>query len=260
MGRRIPIVIRERTKSDLSEDKMSPNPENTTPEKHEPESEPPPVINEGTTSDEEKEHKQCQNDYRSLIQKGREFLHCYFPTPQGFFNGIVAMFTAATCLVTYWQYTAQLVDQRAWVGVVAPVVPELRVGERAIFSVRIMNSGKTPARKVLSHVGVRFMSKDKPLDILYQEPPPTQSHTILSPNMQMDISNPNPDPKKIFTEDRVNNVKNGNEVVYLYGKISYEDIFGYSHCRTFCVYLSPDFKLNYACKVYNEETDARCPD
>jgi len=138
-------VIKERSEPDLPEDEMSPDPERAPTNNNESESQPPPIVNERSPGKEKEHNNQSQ-----------ENLRYYFPTSQGFFNGVVALFTALTCVVTYWQYQAQVVDQRAWVAVESiktdPPVPE--VGETLRIKVVFRNSGKTPARNTFTDVVV----------------------------------------------------------------------------------------------------------
>jgi hypothetical protein len=149
-------------------------------------------------------------------------------------------------------------DQRAWVGAVRPLAPELKTGVKTHFGITLMNTGKTPARKAISYVVARSVKEGESLTISYPNPPPQKSVTILSPQMPMTTYDPN--MTRTFTHDEVEDIKNKRVTVYLFGKVSYEDVSKQAHCLTFCYWLSSDLRLGHVCEIYNEETDAVCED
>jgi hypothetical protein len=255
MGKRIPVVTMKHLQSNLPEDKVSPNPEDATPKKKEPESQPSPIVNQGAPNEKEQNTNQGKKDNHSLMQTGRERLPRYFPTSQGFFNGIVALFTAATCVVTYLQYTAQLLDQRAWVGVIQGEKPaEIIADVGYVWYFRASNSGKTPAlsaRYVTSfwHEGERFVPE-------YPSPGPgeNKSVTVIQPGERQILTTK---PLRMSRE-YLETLKSGTAHLYIYGQIQYDDIFGAIHCTMFCFVLQTDLQHLGACGEYNEVSDTKC--
>jgi hypothetical protein len=149
-------------------------------------------------------------------------------------------------------------DQRAWVGVGKVVVPKLEVGKEASFGVTIVNSGKTPALKARAHLTTHFfdVEKEKQFVPVPLTNPPRKSETILDPGIDMRIGQLNPTHK--LGKEVVDGIKKKTVIVYLFGKISYWDIFNRPYCRRFCRYLSSDLNTASGCDTYNEEVEGEC--
>jgi hypothetical protein len=162
---------------------------------------------------------------------------------------------AAEATLTATQESSRL-DQRAWVGVIESFRPDIKVGAKPTLGVTIMNSGKTPARLGATHVSARSFAKDKAFVPIY---PPKQNSRIalLQPGMRMDFAKPT---VREFTQADIDVFRNGDQVMYVYGKFSYRDIFGRGYCTVFCMFYEPDFSVAHACSTYNDETDGECPE
>jgi len=44
----------------------------------------------------------------------------------------------------------------------------------------------------------------------------------------------------------------GKNILYMYGSITYEDVFGVKHHTTVCMYLLPDLSAFTDCETYTE--------
>jgi hypothetical protein len=206
------------------------------------------------------EASQQKNDRREKLKIGMEFLGVALVIITLWATWIAAdaaKNSADTAVATlkFTEASAHL-DQRAWVGVADFVTPELKAGEKADFGVIITNSGKTPALKVQVQMIGRMLGKDLVFSPSYPLKPPGSSVTILDPGMRACVNDLHLTYR--FSQGEVDNMRNGIVVMYLFGKISYEDIFRRPHCRTFCRYLSPDFGAANVCDTYNNEADEAC--
>jgi hypothetical protein len=140
-------------------------------------------------------------------------------------------------------------DQRAWVGIDAwGGIP--KIGEPFIISVQIKNSGKTPA------LNVQLFSQEEPIK---RGEKPTFSYAernsktkgILPPNATMTI-NLNTTKGVSMNKETMEQLGKEDYVIYVYGKIIYDDVFGESHWIKFCSYLRADFKGYDIYSEYNE--------
>jgi hypothetical protein len=158
-------------------------------------------------------------------------------------------------------------EQRAWVGTleVFPAQYEdkgrkvyVKEGQQIRGGVFIMNTGKTPARKLYSLVSMqRLKSGVEPFPkykvVRQQQPTVTTSiptHGVMQPGMKFAL-NPLPIEGNVSKAD-IDDLVSGKYVVYITGMITYEDIFDRSHKTMFCMYLKPDLATFSACSTGNE--------
>jgi len=152
-------------------------------------------------------------------------------------------------------------DQRAWVGTIA-VEGQPKVREVMRFQVTIKNSGKTFARKM--RVSSCGYTRESALG-----PPPFEIDETGAPYLQPDASSVLMMPEQTTTTEYVLNnaavvsdtflddLKNGAKVVWLHGRIMYEDIFGCPHWTKFCYKMDRAFGFG-VCKEDNEDDDNLC--
>jgi voltage-gated potassium channel Kch len=149
-------------------------------------------------------------------------------------------------------------DQRAWVGPVEMVEPQIREGHTLVFEIIVTNSGKTLARKVSTNV----MTKSFPVGARFIPEYPVgkgrQPHEggaiVVFPGMKVSLTTP---PIETLTKEAIEALRTNRIVLYIFGKITYEDVFGKSHLTTFCYFLRPEIGRPQlatisACKTYNE--------
>ena len=148
-------------------------------------------------------------------------------------------------------------DQRAWIGPVQ-VVPAwrdptnkpiyIKDGFPAKFEVVITNSGKSPARKVRTLIKFDTIPADRKFSPNYgllQK----QSVVIIQPQQRFRMPTP---PSQPVSASDIDTIENGKAILYLFGKITYEDIFKTQHSTTFCMTLAPSLDSFVACDAYNE--------
>jgi hypothetical protein len=142
-------------------------------------------------------------------------------------------------------------EQRAWVGAVEFGRPNnLEIGKKATFNFVVSNSGKTPALHVTQRIAAWPFAKGQEFHPVWT-PITTQSAVIvLQPGMRITISTneqfaPN-------TETTIARLKTGEEVMYVYGEITYKDVAGRTHYSHFCAYIAPDLITGSVCTTYND--------
>jgi len=148
-------------------------------------------------------------------------------------------------------------DKRAWVGLNKFASPSLddggtkkyiKEGSRPVFRVFITNFGKTPARNMQNLIDGRALLKGAPFEPDYRLEG-TVSNSVLSPGAE-GIMDTNPPPHPL-TAKQVEAFTTGEQVLYVYGKITYDDIFDVKHETTFCGYLASDLASFITCSTYN---------
>jgi hypothetical protein len=150
-------------------------------------------------------------------------------------------------------------DQRAWVGDIDNTPPPFTDGIRKVFikegeglppiSIIIMNSGKTPARKIKGKQIRNFFPANRPFtpdDV----PPPRQSISVLQPGATARITYQPKD--KPLDQEIINLLRNGDLIYYIYGEITYEDVFGKAHKTTYCKFIDKDLSSLINCNTYND--------
>jgi hypothetical protein len=150
-------------------------------------------------------------------------------------------------------------DQRAWVGVIAVEPPVLKdpnnnpvyvkEGLPAKFGVVISNFGKSPALKVKPAINAYLLAADAKLSPGYGIGE-RRSIGVIQPQARGTLpTNPTP---TIFNASHINDMKSGKLILYLFGMITYEDVFKEPHCTTFCMFLSPSLNAFMTCNTYNQ--------
>jgi hypothetical protein len=143
-------------------------------------------------------------------------------------------------------------DQRAWVGPVEFLKPiDLRADGRPVFVVIITNGGKTPAFKMKTKMTYIPVKKG---EIFRPNFPPDSSPrygvVTLQPGMRMQmLSGP---PVKAFDQPGIDSLKSGQIVLYIFGLITYEDVFRIPHQTEFCMMLDRDLTTANACGTFNK--------
>jgi len=151
-------------------------------------------------------------------------------------------------------------DQRAWVGATEMNPPSFKDGDITVyikegekntsFGVNIVNSGKTPARKVKNKQKITAYPANAKFIPFY---PPINER-------EMSVSVIQPGMKSILyfglfddplTKEQINSFREGENILYIYGEITYEDVFGKKHRTTFCSYLDKTLSKTFQCQTYN---------
>jgi len=151
-------------------------------------------------------------------------------------NGVIAIFTiiiAGIAILQSFIYSAQLsgakIGQRAYgyaktANIIAgqPSQP-LPQGAQRQVEVTFGNSGQTWARNVSTSVNFHLSSQGIPQDFAY----PMEDHSppvLLPPQGETELL-------KALSEDQFSDVTHGKLMLFVYGEITYQDVFG-DHHRT----------------------------
>jgi hypothetical protein len=124
----------------------------------------------------------------------------------------------------------------------------LKEGSPIILGTIITNSGKSPALKVRTLINARDLPSGVKFSPDYGKYP-NPAITVIQPNMQLSLST-NPMPS--LTASDIDIFRSGKRIVYLFGKITYEDVFERPHSTTFCMSLAPSLDTFVSCETYNE--------
>lgn len=142
-------------------------------------------------------------------------------------------------------------DQRAWVGVVAFNAPKpaFEVGNQPVLSVTISNTGKTPALRCKSLFAAKSYPVTQPFVANYGATTGRNSIDTIPPNARPELQTP---PLAALTGYQIDSIKNGTLILYIFGKITYEDVFGITHQSQFCYALSHNLTSAEGCETYND--------
>lgn len=147
---------------------------------------------------------------------------------------------------------AMRLEQRAWVFVTETKASKLQVGQPLSISIGFKNTGRTPARNVQIAAHLEPLPKG-------QAPEPkldkTQSRGVIPPNgaLFLTISTGRKHAEGV-TEQGLEAIASGELVIWVYGTVTYEDIFETRQATMFCYMLHPDGKTFAAAEVYNDAT------
>ena len=143
-------------------------------------------------------------------------------------------------------------EQRAWVGALGATDIVVKENEPISFRVVVTNSGKTPALHLRFLTGSRGAAKGQRIKFVYDPVPKDQivSDFVLQPGSQYLL--PSGDPKSLPNKAAVGEITSGAFRVYIFGRMTYEDVSKRSHHTKFCFVISPDLKNANACDTYNE--------
>ncbi len=139
-------------------------------------------------------------------------------------------------------------DQRAWVGVVSIDPPDLKPKSEFFLSLHAMNSGHTPALNFQSLVVLHSLKKDEKFKAIYAPLPPNwvRSNRVVQPGEQVTLNT----NRYQLTQGQIDWIKNGTYILYVYGKMSYDDVFHEQHYTTFCKIVISE-ALVEDCGTYN---------
>jgi hypothetical protein len=149
-------------------------------------------------------------------------------------------------------------DQRAWVGLVEGSPARfkdgnasvyVKEGENTQFFFLVGNSGKTPALKTTFKITAAVLASDAPFVAKYEKPVSAPTVGVVQPGVKFPL---NTLPSRgIATKEHIDALKSGKWIYYIYGIISYEDVFERKHQTSFCVYLTPSLDQMLSCGSYN---------
>jgi hypothetical protein len=153
-------------------------------------------------------------------------------------------------------------DERAWIALVdIQGIPEVGT----MFSVNLVsqNSGKTFAKNLTMRAVIEIAKKGEEPDFSLDDSDAARKDSgvsLLAPNADyvMDVELRKQTPPHEITQSDLDGIRSGNLVVFVHGRMTYDDIFGCSHWTSFCARLKPDLK--YASYGRHNDTDQNsCP-
>jgi hypothetical protein len=151
-------------------------------------------------------------------------------------------------------------DQRAWCAATNFFSGVPVAGQKFVIRVVVKNTGKTFARDVTTSCylrGVRDQQMPNFAEIVEARDAvaiKVGSGSILTPNAEL-FGGTN---GITLTQDTVNDFNAGREIFYVFGRITYSDIFDCPHWTTYCSILHPTGE--YAiCEKYNDADKNRAP-
>jgi hypothetical protein len=140
-------------------------------------------------------------------------------------------------------------------AVSAELIDPVKVGTPLHFTIRLDNFGKTAARHLDARVALKFQNSNFPLVPAYSANPPPPHFQDLAPGAHVDLTTAN--PMHLEHDHDVDAVTSGEFAIFLFGKITYRDMFHLNHEFDFCRYyqagqiVEPN-KLRL-CSTYNGE-------
>ncbi|HEY2711856.1 MAG TPA: hypothetical protein VGI60_05020 [Chthoniobacterales bacterium] len=145
------------------------------------------------------------------------------------------------------------IEERAWVAP-AGISGDLEVGKEFRPQVVFKNSGKTFALRMASSIKIELVKKgsDPNFDRV-KEPSKVDdiwSSVLLPPNGQCG-SLPDPLEKSPFSQEQIDSIRD-TQSLFVYGRVSYADIFGHYHWTTFCYLYDVREKTYGYYNKYNE--------
>jgi hypothetical protein len=130
-----------------------------------------------------------------------------------------------------------------------PVTTVFAPDQPFLTKVDIKNVGKTPARNITYGWFIEGIPKSDKANL---EKEPTRLNLGILPAEGISIQDLNPFPAgESMGQDRFNAIVNGDTVVYYFGRVTYEDIFGASHWIKFCYIFNARRKIFDICSVHN---------
>ena len=146
-------------------------------------------------------------------------------------------------------------DQRAWVAPIAfEGIPE--AGKPLTVNVEYKNSGKTFARNLQISFFAHTVAKGKEpnFDRVNDEPKGERSTVLLSPGAE----SASPRVFQPITKDEMKRINSGDLEFFIYGKMTYLDVFDFPHWTTFCARYNKNGYYTLYHK-HNEADNDRAP-
>lgn len=154
---------------------------------------------------------------------------------------------------------AARLDQRAWI-VCTQVLGVAEENKSLSVEMVLKNVGKTPAKNLKIVAGWQWSAVQAGLDFsdVDNETDPTGSAAVIAPGAEYSAWTPVMNQKP-FTSDDIGQIRSQGMTLFVYGKITYDDVLGCSHWSTFCYRLAPNCKTFVIDQRHNDVDDNRCP-
>lgn len=143
------------------------------------------------------------------------------------------------------QITLTQNEQRAWLGITTVTMTEFDKGKGTITA-GFINTGRTPAYNVIAYSSCKLWAP-KDIETFFQNLKPGEIHggDIIMP----DTTHTFPTS---FTVDsgHEKEIQKGEERIYFFGKVTYQDVFNTTHTTTWCQFYDPP--TTSFCPVYQK--------
>src|SRR5207249_2109289 len=116
-------------------------------------------------------------------------------------------------------------EQRAWVGVERYTDLTIREHEVVKWSALIVNSGRSPALHMTVRTRAKSIERNAEMSFDYT-PLIVRSNSVLQPGARDSIPN---DGREPLIPAQIDAIKTGLTMMYIYGRIDYDDIFKQPH-------------------------------
>jgi hypothetical protein len=156
---------------------------------------------------------------------------------------------------------AMQLDQRAWLGIeaVSPEPPIPEIGKTFIVRITIKNTGKTPARKIISRGRGEPIRKDGKPNFSYEAVEPFSAHLmpgVPASTLVAPMGVPGANTSMVVNKPVLDALADGTIAAFVHGRFEYEDIFGKPHWVTYCASLFIPFNGQFTfCADHNDTDD-----
>ncbi len=145
-------------------------------------------------------------------------------------------------------------EQRAWVSARNADMTTFKIGEVPRIKVVLTNSGRTPARKTKTIFGIAIANREiLDQDLLQFDNMNTsglyQGIMTMLPNGLMIV---HADSDEKMTTSSMDDIKSGKRLVFVFGKITYADVFNNVRTTRMCMRYRPLTNSFDNCSVYND--------
>jgi len=128
-------------------------------------------------------------------------------------------------------------DQRAWLGFSAITgIKEIKEGSMLNLDVAWVNSGRSPALRVQGATGFHCQSSGTAFVPVYRPDVRTPSISVLQQNARhyskLHLDRP-------ISKQEADDILTGKQILYVFGRVTYDDVSGRHHQTTFACYLQP---------------------
>jgi hypothetical protein len=147
-------------------------------------------------------------------------------------------------------------DQRAWI-VLRGIEGIPILDQPWPLKVYFANSGKTPAKHVRVDCHVTPAKIESEID--FSKVGAHARPTMIAPNDPTTYCPLNPLTIAKVNQDVLDFFSNKKAILFAYGSVTYEDIFGKEHWLTFCRSMEADGKAWDSCETHNDTGDGKRP-
>ncbi len=189
----------------------------------------------------------------------------YWKKPEHWISFITLIFVGIyTVVTTCMLITSKDVESkqlRAWAGIKTVLPPDpIKIGSTLKATVVLTNAGQTPALNFKNLVSIKVLKAGiQILDPKYRIDSTTQNslstflpgNVMYATTLPVESINSNQGAGLLSKED-LDDIVSGRFIVYVFGRITYDDIFSFHHFTNFCMYLKRDLINFTSCDTYNE--------